>query len=49
VKLTQLRLAIWDVDGTLVDSRDVIQACMETAFRGAGLPPPDYDASSASA
>lgn len=44
MKLTELRLAIWDVDGTLVDSRDVIQACMETAFRGAGLPPPDYDA-----
>ena len=28
-----LRLAIWDVDGTLVDSRAVIQACMEAAFR----------------
>lgn len=41
---TALRLAIWDVDGTLVDSRDVIQACMETAFRGAGLAPPPYDA-----
>lgn len=44
MSLTELRLAIWDVDGTLVDSRDVIQACMETAFRSAGLPPPDYDA-----
>lgn len=42
--MTQLRLAIWDVDGTLVDSRDVIQTCMETAFRSAGLPPPAYDA-----
>jgi phosphoglycolate phosphatase len=42
--MTQLRLAIWDVDGTLVDSRAVIQACMETAFRDCGLPPPDYDA-----
>lgn len=39
-----LRLAIWDVDGTLVDSRAVIQACMETAFRECNLPPPDYDA-----
>ena len=39
-----LRLAIWDVDGTLVDSRAVIQACMEAAFRDTGLPPPDYDA-----
>ena len=38
-----LRLAIWDVDGTLVDSRAVIQACMEAAFRDTGLPPPDYD------
>ena len=44
MSLSELRLAIWDVDGTLVDSRDVIQACMETAFRGAGLPPPPYDA-----
>lgn len=40
----ELRLAIWDVDGTLVDSRAVIQACMEAAFRESGLPPPDYDA-----
>jgi phosphoglycolate phosphatase len=38
------RLAIWDVDGTLVDSRAVIQACMERAFRQSGLPPPEYDA-----
>lgn len=42
--MTDLRLAIWDVDGTLVDSRAVIQACMEAAFRETGLPPPDYDA-----
>lgn len=40
----ELRLAIWDVDGTLVDSRAVIQACMEAAFRDTGIPPPDYDA-----
>lgn len=40
----ELRLAIWDVDGTLVDSRRVIQTCMETAFRETGLPPPDYEA-----
>lgn len=44
MSLTELRLAIWDVDGTLVDSRTVIQTCMEAAFRGAGLTPPDYDA-----
>jgi len=42
--MAQLRLAIWDVDGTLVDSRAVIQACMETAFAESGLPPPDYEA-----
>ncbi|WP_291203415.1 HAD-IA family hydrolase [Hyphomonas sp.] len=42
--MTDLRLAIWDVDGTLVDSRAVIQACMETAFRDCGLQPPEYDA-----
>ncbi|MFN4023878.1 MAG: HAD-IA family hydrolase [Hyphomonas sp.] len=42
--MTELRLAIWDVDGTLVDSRDVIQACMAAAFRKTGLPPPDYEA-----
>ncbi len=42
--MPDLRLAIWDVDGTLVDSRAVIQACMEAAFRETGLPPPDYDA-----
>lgn len=39
-----LRLLIWDVDGTLVDSREIIQACMEAAFRASGLAPPDYEA-----
>ena len=42
--MPELRLAIWDVDGTLVDSRDVIQACMTDAFRKMGLAPPEYDA-----
>lgn len=42
--MPELRLAIWDVDGTLVDSRRVIQACMEAAFRETGLPSPDYEA-----
>ncbi len=42
--MPDLRLAIWDVDGTLVDSRAVIQACMEDAFCRTGLPTPDYDA-----
>ena len=39
-----LKLAIWDMDGTIVDSRDVIQACMVRAFETMGLPAPDYDA-----
>ena len=39
-----LKLAIWDMDGTLVDSREVIQTAMERAFEAMGLPVPDYDA-----
>lgn len=34
--------AVFDIDGTLVDSRAVITACMDAAFVGAGLPPPGY-------
>jgi phosphoglycolate phosphatase len=41
--VTALKLAIWDVDGTLVDSRKVIQQAMERAFKRAGLPPIEYD------
>ncbi len=37
-------LAVWDVDGTLVDSRALIDACMREAFVAAGLPAPTYDA-----
>ena len=37
-------LAIWDVDGTLVDSRASIQEAMTHAFEAARLPPPPYDA-----
>ena len=40
---TDLRLAIWDMDGTIVDSRDVIQRAMVRAFEAAGLTPPDYE------
>lgn len=36
-------LAIWDVDGTLVDSRETIGWCMSEAFAAAGLPRPTYD------
>lgn len=39
-----LKFAIWDVDGTLVDSREVIQTAMVTAFEGHDLPAPDYEA-----
>lgn len=37
-------LAVWDVDGTLVDSRASIQAAMGAAFHAEGLAPPPYDA-----
>lgn len=39
-----LRLAIFDVDGTLVDSRALIVACMREAFAAEGLPPPAPEA-----
>jgi phosphoglycolate phosphatase len=35
--------AVFDIDGTLVDSRAIITTCMDAAFVGAGLPPPGYD------
>ena len=38
-----LKLAIWDVDGTLVDSRAMIQQAMVAAFEACQLVPPDYD------
>lgn len=36
-----LKLAIFDVDGTLVDSQAHIHASMTAAFEGEGLAPPD--------
>ena len=39
-----LKLAIWDMDGTIVDSREVIQTAMCRAFGICGLPEPDYEA-----
>ncbi|WP_084398655.1 HAD-IA family hydrolase [Henriciella aquimarina] len=39
-----LKLAIWDMDGTIVDSREVIQTAMCRAFDVCGLPEPDYEA-----
>lgn len=38
------RLALFDCDGTLVDSQADICTAMETAFAGAGLPAPDRHA-----
>jgi phosphoglycolate phosphatase len=39
-----LRLAVFDCDGTLVDSQHSIVACMSAAFAAAGLPAPSADA-----
>ena len=36
-------LAIWDIDGTLVDSRETIAWCMAEGFAAQGLPRPTYD------
>jgi phosphoglycolate phosphatase len=38
-----VKLVVWDVDGTLVDSRRTIFESMRSAFAGAGLEPPDYE------
>lgn len=38
-----LKLAIWDMDGTIVDSREVIQTAMARAFESLKLDPPPYD------
>ena len=38
-----MKLAIFDVDGTLVDSRAIIAASLTTAFRAEGLPVPERD------
>lgn len=35
---------MFDIDGTLVDSRSTIQRSMEAAFEAIGRPPPDYEA-----
>ncbi len=38
-----LKLAIFDLDGTLVDSRNIIQAAMVRAFEDNDLTPPAYE------
>lgn len=42
--MTPLRLVIFDVDGTLIDSQAHIVASMEAAFRATGLAPPSRGA-----
>ena len=39
-----MKLIVWDVDGTLVDSRALILECCQYALVQAGLPSPDYEA-----
>lgn len=41
--VAQSKLAIFDIDGTLVDSRAVITECMQEAFTEHGLSKPSYD------
>jgi phosphoglycolate phosphatase len=38
------KLVVWDVDGTLVDSRQTIFDSMQSAFAAADLPPLTYEA-----
>lgn len=38
-----LRLVVWDLDGTIVDSRTIIQNAMAKAFVQMGLTPPEYE------
>lgn len=38
-----LKLAIWDMDGTIVDSREVIQTAMVRSFEALDLVPPPYE------
>ena len=37
------KLVVWDVDGTLVDSRDSIFRAAITAYETQGLAPPSYE------
>ena len=38
-----MKLVVFDVDGTLVDSRALLKAASDAAFTSLGLPPPPYD------
>ncbi len=39
----RLKLAVFDIDGTLVDSRQTITRAMTMAFQAEGLPDPGYE------
>jgi phosphoglycolate phosphatase len=39
-----MKLVVFDVDGTLVDSRAILKQASDAAFHALGLPPPPYDA-----
>lgn len=38
-----LKLAVWDLDGTVVDSREMIQTAMVHAFEKSGFNAPEFD------
>lgn len=42
--MSGLKLAIWDVDGTLLDSREIIHRVMVDTFQRSGMTPPEYEA-----
>ncbi len=44
ISTAKLRLAVFDCDGTLVDSQHAIVACMQAAFTGEGLAAPSLAA-----
>ncbi len=39
-----MKLVVFDVDGTLVDSRAILKQASDAAFEALSLPPPPYDA-----
>ena len=39
---SRLRLAVFDCDGTLVDSQHAIVACMAAAYAAEGMSPPTH-------
>jgi phosphoglycolate phosphatase len=43
LKHVSFPFAVFDIDGTLVDSRAIITTCMDAAFVAAGLPAPGYE------